>query len=93
MDILKELLQKTSYTSQEWLIFKKVERHNQLEDLQQMINEMLEDKKITLKQAIELHRNAGIIIEKYDKWLDYDWRETMKEAINYILEDNNEDKE
>lgn len=75
MNKLEELIKETDYTQEEWNIHKKVERHNQLEE----------------KEQYEVACNkAEIIQEKFDKWLDYDWQTTMKDAIDYVLEDKND---
>lgn len=87
MKNLKELLKETEYTNEEWKIHQKVEKHYQLCDLQYLLEDMLDQNEITQEEFDKACENADIIVEKYNKWLDYEWRETMKEAIDYILED------
>lgn len=86
MNALEKLLKETDFTQEEWQIHKKVERHNQLEDLKYLLDLMLENNDITQEQYNKACDNADLIQEKYDKWLDYDWQMTMKDAINYVLE-------
>ena len=51
---------------------------------------MLESKEISKEQYETACNKAEIIQEKFDKWLDYDWQTTMKDAIDYVLEDKND---
>lgn len=87
MNELEELLKKTSYTSEDWKVFMKVQRHNQLEDLKFLLEEMLENEEITKQQYEDATQNAKLIVEKFDKWLEYDWIRTMKDAIYYTIEE------
>lgn len=87
MNRLEELLEKTNYTQEEWNIYKKVEKNCQVEDLQCLLEEMLDDGDLTQDEYDTACENAGYIIEKYNKFLDYDWETAMKDAINYILEE------
>ena len=90
MNELEKLIKETDYTQEEWNIHKKVERHNQLEDLKYVLDIMLENKEISKEQYETACKKAEIIQEKFDKWLDYDWQITTKNAINYVLEDKND---
>ena len=87
MTKLEELLEETEFTEDEWRTYKKVDRHNQLEDLKYLLDLMLENNNITQEQYKKACDNADLIQEKYNKWLDYDWQMTMENAINYILEE------
>ena len=87
MKNLKELLKETEFTNEEWQIHQKVEKRCQLEDLQYSLDEMLECELLTQEQYDKACNNADWIIEKYNKWLEYDWGNTMREAINCIVED------
>lgn len=86
MNALEKLLKETDFSVLEWETFKKVEKNNQLDDLKFLLDEMLEHGVITQIQYDIACENADWIIEKYNKWLDYDWQTTMKDAINYVLE-------
>lgn len=90
MNKLEQLIKETDYTQEEWNIHKKVERHNQLEDLKYLLDLMLENNNITQEQYETVCENAEAIVEKYNKYDDYDWQITMKDAINYVLEDKND---
>lgn len=85
MNKLEELLRETSYTSENWKVFRQVQRHNQLEDLKFLLEEMLENEEITQEQYNEAVEDAEWIVERFDKWLDYDWIRTMKDAIHYTI--------
>lgn len=87
MNALKKLLKETDYSAGEWAIFRKVEKNNQLQDLKYLLDEMLENDELTQTQYDIACENADYIIEKYNKWFDYDWQQTtMLDAINYVLE-------
>ena len=85
MTKLEELLKETEFTQEEYEIHRKVVRNNQLEDLLDLLEEMLGNGTISKKNYKLAHERAGIIIAKYDKWLDYEWRETMKNAIDWVV--------
>lgn len=85
MNKLEQLLEETNFTKEEFETYRKVQRNYQLSDLEELLNEMLEDGEITQADYNEAIEKADIIVYKYDKWLDYDWRETMKSAIDWIL--------
>lgn len=78
------LLKNTEYTDEEWEIYQKVDKHNKLEDLA----DMLLDDTITQDQYRIALDNADYIITLYEKNDNPDWQLTMKEAIRSIL--NNE---
>lgn len=78
---LEKLLKETDYTQEEWNVFQKVEKNNQLQDLKYLLDEMLENGELTQTQYDIACENADYIIEKYNKWLDYDWQNTMINAI------------
>lgn len=86
MKNLEELLKETQPTAEQYNIFKMVQKHYFLSDLEEMLNEMIDNEEITKEEYDTVCENAGLVIEKYDKWLDYDWRDTMKSAISYVLE-------
>lgn len=86
MNKLEELLKETDYTTEEWQTHQKVEKHCQLCDLEYLLDEMLQENDISQEEYEQLCKNAHVVIEKYNKWLDYEWRETMIDAINYVLE-------
>lgn len=88
MNELEELIKKTDYTQEEYEIYRKIVTHFQLEDLKTALDDLLEFKQITNKEYEKATQKADLIIEKYDKWLDYDWYETMKDAIDYALEED-----
>ena len=83
---LDELIKETAYSAEEWVIFRKVEKNNQLQDLKYLLDEMLENGELTQTQYDIACENADYIIEKYNKWLDYDWQNTMTDAIKYSIE-------
>lgn len=85
MNKLEQLIKETDYTQEEWKIHQKVEKNCQLEDLQYLLDLMLEDEDITQEQYDMACENAGTIIEKYDKYDDYDWQATMENAIYSVL--------
>lgn len=82
---LQEFLSKNKYTQEELNTFRKLEKYFYIEDLLNTLNELLENESITEKEYDLAVENYDIIIEKYGKWLDYDWQSTMEDAINYII--------
>lgn len=80
MNKLEELLKETDFTQEEWKIFRKVEKHNQLEDLKYVMDlmDLTEEEKELIKE------NADIIIERLDK-AEHDWIEDFKNAIDYVI--------
>lgn len=87
MSKLDELIKETDYSTEEWKAHQKVVKNCNLWDLHDLLEELLEREDITQEQYDLACENADIIVEKYDKWLDYDWRTTMSDAIDYILFD------
>lgn len=85
MNKLEELLEETSFTRDEYEIYRKVMKNYQLQDLEDLLNEMLENGTINEEQFKDATEKADIIIAKYDKWLEYDWESTMKNAINWVV--------
>lgn len=83
---LEKLIEETDYSAGEWAVFRKVEKNNQLQDLKYLLDEMLENGVLTQTQYDIACKNADYIIEKYSKWLDYDWQNTMIDAIKYTIE-------
>ena len=81
----EELLQETNFTRDEYEIYEKVKKNYQLQDLKDILDEKLDDGTINKEQYETAINNADIIVYKYDKWLDFDWRETMEYAIDYLL--------
>lgn len=80
MNKLEELLKETDFTQEEWRIFRKVEKHNQLEDLEYVMGlmDLTEEEKELIKE------NADIIIERLDK-VEHDWIEDFRNAINWVI--------
>ena len=87
MNKLEELINETVFTQEEWNIHKKVETNFQLQDLKYLLDIMLESGDISQEQYTTACENADTIVEKYNKYDDYDWQINMKDAIYYILED------
>lgn len=85
MNKLKELLEKTEYTKDEWETYKKVQKNCQLQDMECLLDEMLEFGSISKEDYSTAKEKAELIISKYDKWFEYDWEETMRNAINWII--------
>lgn len=81
MNKLEELLKETEFNTAEWEIFRKVDKHNKLEDLEYVMGLM----GLTEEQEELIKQNADIIIERLDK-LENDWIEDVKNAINYVIE-------
>lgn len=88
MNKLEELLEETNFTRDEYETYRKVQKHYQLYDMEDLLDEMWKFGKITKKEYETALSKADIIIYKYDKWLDYEWRQTMKDAIDYVLKVN-----
>lgn len=86
MNALEKLLKETEFTQEELKIYKKVHTNWRLDGLKFLLDLMLEDNDITQEQYNKACDNVGLIQEKYDKWLNYDWQTTMLDAINYVLE-------
>lgn len=80
MTKLEELLKETDFTQEEWKIYRKVEKHNQLEDLKYVMDLM----DLTEKEKELIKENANIIIERLDK-VEHDWIEDFENAIDYVI--------
>lgn len=87
MKNLNELLEETEFTQDEWETYRKVQKNCQLQDLKYLLDIMLESEDISQEQYETVCENAEAIVEKYNKYDDYDWQINMKDAIYYILED------
>lgn len=87
MKNLNKLLEETEFTQDEWETHRKVETNCQLQDLKYLLDIMLESGDISQEQYETVFENAEAIVEKYNKYDDYDWQINMKDAIYYILED------
>lgn len=87
MSKLEQLIKETNYTQAEWETHRKVETNSQLQDLKYLLDIMLESEDISQEQYETVCENAEAIVEKYNKYDDYDWQINMKDAIYYILED------
>ena len=85
MKNLDELLKETEFTQDEWETYRKVQKNYQLQDLEYLLDEMLELGIINEETYCLAKEKAGIIVAKYDKWLEYDWRETMNTAIDWVV--------
>lgn len=83
--LLDKKLAETDYNEFEYKIYQKIKKHFQYEDLECVLND---EEGYMPKNEIDFYKNkADIIVEKYDDYLDYDWRSAMKDAINYTGED------
>lgn len=87
MKNLNKLLEETEFTQDEWETYRKVQKNCQLQDLKYLLDIMLESEDISQEQYETVCENAEAIVEKYNKYDDYDWQINMKDAIYYILED------
>ena len=82
MNKLEELLKETDFTQEEWKIFRKVEKHNRLEDLMYVAQTM----ELTKKEQSLVEENADIIVERFDKTEeDGDWFTIMENAIRWVI--------
>lgn len=86
MNKLEELLRTTQPTEEETKIYRKVEKHYQLNDLKDTLEEYMENGQFTEEEYEMACEHADIIIEKYNKFYGYDWQMVMAEAIRYALE-------
>lgn len=86
MNTLEKLLKETDYTQEEWNVFQKVEKNNQLQDLKNTLDEMLTTGRITIKQYDFACENADWIIDKYNDY-ETDWQTAMEEAIYFVTEE------
>ena len=68
-------------------IFRKVKRYYQLEDLQTILSEDAEENYDTWNAEThqKIKNKASSIINRYDDFLEYDWRIALKEAIDYVV--------
>jgi hypothetical protein len=85
MTNLEKLLNDNNYTNDEWETHQKIEFYHHLCDFEKVLDDMLSDERITQKQYEYAKENADIIVSKFEKWLDYEWKDTMIDAINYII--------
>ena len=82
MTKLEELLKETDFTQAEWEIYRKVEKHNRLEDLIYVAQNM----ELTEAERTLVEENADIIVERFDKTEeDSDWFTVMENAILWVI--------
>lgn len=82
MTKLEELLKETDFTAEEWEIYRKVEKHNRLEDLIYVAQNM----ELTEAERTLVEENADIIVERFDKTEeDSDWFTVMENAIRWVI--------
>lgn len=82
MTKLEELLKETDFTQEEWKIYRKVEKHNRLEDLIYVAQNM----DLTEEELAMVEDNADIIVERFDKTEeDSDWFTVMENAIRWVI--------
>lgn len=79
--LLDQRLAETDYNEFEHQIYKKVDRHFQYKDLEAYLNEQ----NYIPQDEILLYKNkADIIIKKYDDYAEYDWRNSMSDAVSFV---------
>lgn len=79
--LLDQKLAETDYSEFEYQIYKKVNRHFQYEDLDTLLSE---EQDYIPKNKINFYKNnADIIVNKYDDYLEYDWRGAMTDAMDF----------
>ena len=82
MTKLEELLEETDFTAEEWEIYRKVEKHNRLEDLIYVAQSM----DLTDEERAMVEDNADIIVERFDKTEENgDWYSIMENAIRWVI--------
>ena len=82
MTKLEELLKETNFTQAEWEIYRKVEKHNRLEDLIYVAQSM----ELTEAERTLVEENADIIVERFEKTEeDSDWFTVMENAIRWVI--------
>lgn len=91
MNKLEQLIKETDYTQAEWETHRKVETNCQLQDLKYLLDIMLESGDISQEQYTTACENADTIVEKYNKYDNYDWQINMQDAIQFIITNYKED--
>ena len=82
MTKLEKLLKETDFTQAEWEIYRKVEKHNRLEDLVYVAQTM----ELTEAERTLVEENADIIVERFDSTEeDGDWFTVMENAIRWVI--------
>ena len=82
MTKLEKLLKETDFTQEEWKIYRKVEKHNRLEDLVYVAQNM----DLTEEELAMVEDNADIIVERFDSTEeDGDWFTVMENAIRWVI--------
>lgn len=82
MTKLEKLLKETDFTQAEWEIYRKVEKHNRLEDLIYVAQNM----DLTDEERTMVKENADIIVERFDSTEeDGDWFTVMENAIRWVI--------
>ena len=84
---LTEILEETTFTQEEYQIYKKVLKHYQAEDLQYRLEDRLENEEITREEYDKAIENAEEIIERYDDTNNADWESVMDNAIDWVMGD------
>ena len=82
MTKLEELLEETDFTQEEWKIYRKVEKHNHLEDLMYVAQNM----DLTEEELAMVEDNADIIVERFESTEENgEWYSIMENAIRWVI--------
>ena len=82
MTKLEKLLKETDFSQAEWEIYRKVEKHNRLEDLIYVAQSM----DLTDEERAMVEDNADIIVERFDKTEENgEWYSIMENAIRWVI--------
>lgn len=82
-DNLSKKLQETDYDDYEYKIYRKCDYHHKYEDLHDFLEE--NNHNLTPKEISLCREKASEIIEKYDDYLEYDWRTALTDAIDFVV--------
>lgn len=85
MTKLDELLKETEYTQKEYEASQKVQKHNYLLDLKEILRRDLQNGKIGLEEYDRAVAFADEIIDTYCENLCREWIQEMRNAINWVI--------
>lgn len=87
MNKLEQLLE-TTFTDEQIETYNKIKKYNHLLDLKDTLDEILNYDEITQEQYDKAVEDCEIIINRYDDYLYYDWKEVMIDAVWYCIDYN-----
>lgn len=85
MTKLEELLEETKYSAKEYDTYKKIEKNNNLNDLNSILQRNLRLGKITNEEYNKAIDSCDEILDTYIDNVYSDWMQDMENAINWVI--------